>query len=139
MGLELGYLESISCVYAILMFMFYWSLQAFCTQPYIWGSCCEMSAEENTAVCVDPANFCPKPKSVNPKAVQMNFIMWLQLLLGFPFWCHGTCRKINQRPCGSLVWRTGVGYCTGTAWVLIGVTIPQVVAILHHKKSLTLC
>ena len=33
-----------------VLILYYWSLQAFCTQPYIWGSWCEMSTEEN-ATC----------------------------------------------------------------------------------------
>ena len=31
--------------------LYYWLLQAFCTQHYIWSSCCEMFVEENTRIC----------------------------------------------------------------------------------------
>ena len=55
------------------------------------------SLTDVTADCVDPANFCPKPKSANPKAVQMNLIMWLQLLLGFPFWRHVNATAYTNR------------------------------------------
>ena len=51
----------------------------------------------STAICVDPANFWPKPKSANPKAVQMNLIMWLQLLLGFPFLAPRECSCYGER------------------------------------------
>ena len=50
-----------------------------------------------TAIRVDPANFWPKPKSANPKAVQMNLIMWLQLLLGFPFLAPRECSCYGER------------------------------------------
>jgi len=88
-----------------------------------------------TAICVDPANFCPKPKSANPKAVEMNLIMWLQLLLGFPFfgttWMHPLTITESERFFFILL-------CSiATTWGIVTLSIPKwsQCSTLHHSSK----
>ena len=107
------------------------------------------SLTDVTADCVDPANFCPKPKSANPKAVQMNLIMWLQLSLGFPFfdttWMQLLTITESEQFCCCcfffMEYRDYLGYSYPYQYPSGPSAVPHAIppnqrSPVHHRKSL---